>query len=71
MGNDLHNNTEEITERRSGEDRRTTPAYYDFPFVDSHGHLVTEERRKLERRTTMAHTTSDTQLENTLNTQTA
>jgi len=39
-----------ITERRSGTDRRDTDMSYDFPFIDSHGQLVTEERRKFARR---------------------
>lgn len=38
-------------ERRSGQDRRAHPEVLEFPFVDSHGHLVTEERRKEDRRT--------------------
>lgn len=32
-------------DRRSGSDRRTWQNGYDFPFIDSHGVLVTEERR--------------------------
>ena len=39
-----------MTERRSGADRRDTDQSYDFPFIDSHGQLVTEERRKFARR---------------------
>jgi len=33
-------------ERRSGADRRDDSEAFDFPFIDSHGHLVTEDRRK-------------------------
>ena len=39
-------------ERRSGADRRHMAIGFDFPFIDSHGHLVTEERRKSHRRGT-------------------
>jgi hypothetical protein len=38
-------------ERRSGSERRTKTVSMDFPFVDTHGHLVTAERRKNDRRT--------------------
>jgi len=37
-------------ERRSGIDRRLQAIGLDFPFVDSHGNLVTEERRQTDRR---------------------
>ena len=37
-------------ERRSGSERRAQAGGLDFPFIDSHGHLVTEERRKNNRR---------------------
>ena len=37
-------------EKRSGIDRRTRAIGLDFPFIDSHGNLVTEERRKFNRR---------------------
>ena len=38
-------------ERRSGEDRRSWECHLDFPYVDSHGTLVIEDRRKqVERR---------------------
>ena len=39
-------------ERRSGSDRRIVAIGLDFPFIDGHGHLVTEERRKSNRRKT-------------------
>lgn len=42
-------------ERRCGEDRRSWECQLDFPYVDSHGTLVVEDRRKLvERRVTYA-----------------
>ena len=34
-----------LKDRRSGSDRRSWQNSFDFPFVDSHGILVTEERR--------------------------
>jgi hypothetical protein len=34
------------TDRRSGRDRRSWECNLDFPYVDSHGTLVTEDRRK-------------------------
>lgn len=37
-------------ERRSGVDRRMDAIGLDFPFIDSHGNLVTEDRRKTTRR---------------------
>jgi hypothetical protein len=37
-------------ERRSGEDRRSWQCNLDFPYVDSHGTLVTEDRRKVAER---------------------
>ena len=37
-------------ERRTGSDRRLQVIEHEFPFVDSHGHLVTYERRKHDRR---------------------
>ena len=37
-------------ERRSGEDRRMHAIGFEFPFIDSHGHLVTQERRQNKRR---------------------
>ena len=37
-------------ERRSGEDRRSWQCQLDFPYVDSHGTLVVEDRRKLVER---------------------
>lgn len=39
------------TERRRGEDRRSWECQLDFPYVDSHGTLVVEDRRiMVERR---------------------
>lgn len=46
-------------ERRSGADRRDDSEAFDFPFIDSHGHLVTEDRRKYHRR--CASTSRNTQ----------
>jgi len=40
----------DISERRSGSERRETTLDYDFPFIDGHGQLVTEDRRKYSRR---------------------
>lgn len=38
-------------DRRAGEDRRSWECQLDFPYVDSHGTLVVEDRRKtVERR---------------------
>jgi hypothetical protein len=37
-------------ERRSGEDRRSWLCNLDFPYVDSHGTLVTQDRRKVAER---------------------
>jgi len=42
--------TDRRDERRSGSDRRLQAVGLDFPFVDGHGNLVTEERRKSDRR---------------------
>lgn len=40
-------------DRRRGEDRRSWLCNLDFPYVDSHGTLVTHDRRKIvERRIT-------------------
>ncbi|MBL1277994.1 MAG: hypothetical protein COB30_018105 [Ectothiorhodospiraceae bacterium] len=38
------------TDRRMGEDRRSWQCQLDFPYVDSHGTLVTEDRRYLVER---------------------
>ena len=46
----MQNNEYKNQERRSGNDRRSIDIGLDFPFVDSHGLLVTEERRKWDRR---------------------
>ncbi|WP_455198961.1 hypothetical protein [Kaarinaea lacus] len=37
-------------DRRCGEDRRSWECQLDFPYVDSHGTLVVEDRRKLVER---------------------
>jgi len=37
-------------DRRCGEDRRSWECQLDFPYVDSHGTLVIEDRRKLVER---------------------
>lgn len=42
-------------DRRSGQDRRSWECQLDFPYVDSHGTLVIEDRRKVvERRISYA-----------------
>ena len=46
-------------ERRSGVDRRLEAIGYDFPFIDSHGLLVTEDRRKSNRRDTVPGYSAD------------
>ena len=38
------------TERRAGEDRRSWECQLDFPYVDSHGTLVVEDRRVMVER---------------------
>ena len=38
------------TERRVGDDRRSWECQLDFPYVDSHGTLVMEDRRLLVER---------------------
>lgn len=37
-------------ERRKGEDRRSWECQLDFPYVDSHGTLVLEDRRMVAER---------------------
>ena len=37
-------------DRRSGSDRRSWECQLDFPYVDSHGTLVLEDRRKVAER---------------------
>ena len=42
-----------LAERRTGNERRIYFNHFGFPFVDSHGQLVTEDRRaQKDRRTT-------------------
>lgn len=38
------------TDRREGDDRRSWECQLDFPYVDSHGSLVTEDRRQIVER---------------------
>ena len=38
------------TDRRAGEDRRSWECQLDFPYVDSHGTLVVEDRRVMVER---------------------
>ena len=38
------------SDRRRGEDRRSWECQLDFPYVDSHGVLVTEDRRQIVER---------------------
>ena len=38
------------SDRRTGDDRRSWECQLDFPYVDSHGSLVTEDRRKIVER---------------------
>ena len=49
-------------DKRSGSDRRAQAIGLDFPFIDSHGHLVTEERRKSNRRKTESFADNSLQL---------
>lgn len=37
-------------DRRAGEDRRSWECQLDFPYVDSHGTLVVEDRRTMVER---------------------
>ena len=37
-------------DRRCGDDRRSWQCQLDFPYVDSHGTLVLEDRRKIVER---------------------
>ena len=43
-------------DRRTGNERRTYKVDIGFPFVDTHGHLVVNERRKLADRREAAYT---------------
>ena len=40
----------QTTDRRAGEDRRSWECQLDFPYVDSHGSLVTADRREIVER---------------------
>jgi hypothetical protein len=40
----------QTTDRRMGNDRRSWECQLDFPYVDSHGTLVTEDRRQIVER---------------------
>lgn len=43
----------QVSDRRTGNDRRSWECQLDFPYVDSHGTLVMEDRRQIvERRIT-------------------
>jgi len=51
--------------RRGGDNRRCWRCDYDYPFIDSHGMLVTEDRRKnIDRRTEMSTSATIHQLSN-------
>jgi hypothetical protein len=39
-----------IQDRRTGDDRRSWECQLDFPYVDSHGTLVTADRRRIVER---------------------
>lgn len=43
-------NNNRKNDKRRGTDRRAQAIGLDFPFIDGHGNLVTEERRKIDRR---------------------
>jgi len=48
----------QIQDRREGADRRSWECQLDFPYVDSHGTLVTADRRQIvERRIEYANYT--------------
>lgn len=40
----------QTSDRRIGEDRRSWECQLDFPYVDSHGSLVIEDRRQIVER---------------------
>jgi len=44
------------TDRRQGIDRRQWTCQHDFPYVDSHGYLVVQNRRKQKDRRHCSHT---------------
>lgn len=46
----MRNKNTNAEERRCGSDRRSHSIAFGFPFVDGHGHLVTQERRQQDRR---------------------
>lgn len=50
MKNQQHSKS--VTNRRSGNERRIYETDLGFPFVDGHGLLVTDERRKFTDRRT-------------------
>jgi len=59
LGNHMQNqDNNRKSEKRSGTDRRARAIGLDFPFIDSHGNLVTEERRKSNRRHPESHSTN-------------
>ena len=51
---------ESFTDKRSGNERRCWHCQHEFPYVDSHGFLVTKDRRKNSGRRTndSEHTTT-------------
>ena len=56
LGNLMQNqDNHRKAEKRSGRDRRARSIGMDFPFIDTHGNLVTEERRKSDRRNPETH----------------
>lgn len=55
-------NNDKREERRSGSDRRMYAIDLGFPFIDSHGHLVTQERRQCNRRKSIELANATTKL---------
>lgn len=46
------NDTKQKSDQRTGEDRRSWQKQLDFPYLDSHGNLILDDRRNnMERRT--------------------
>lgn len=50
MQQNQHMERRQTSNRRSGNDRRSWECQLDFPYVDSHGTLVTEDRRQIVER---------------------
>lgn len=59
----MQNKGKNKEERRSGADRRIHAIGFEFPFIDSHGHLVTQERRQNSRRKVSGISNTSTNLE--------